>query len=196
MRFTLSLVLCLLSSTVLCAQEKRILQDRTAGSPQFAVYSSDGRFVAVGFGIDVRVWELASRRRIADFETNALSAVFSADNQALVTRGSSGNLTVWSLASSQKMCDLPFPAYALTSQFSPDGKHLAIAGVGGLLRLWDASTGKEAATLQTPSIAPHSLALSPDGKVLAAGAREGGIVLLWDAVTGQLQQTLSGHNKG
>src|SRR5262249_36643501 len=63
--------------------------------------------------------------------------------------------------------------------FLPDGKTLAVA-VGGTLRLWDVGSGRERRRFTTPlqrGVFPTRivcLAVSPDGKLLAAGCENRG----------------------
>ena len=60
------------------------------------------------------------------------------------------------------------------------------------MKLWDVATGKERFTLKGPTCANHSLAFSPDGKVLAVageddriGKTTASVVRLWDRATGK-----------
>ncbi|MBI2901637.1 MAG: protein kinase [Planctomycetes bacterium] len=54
--------------------------------------------------------------------------------------------------------------------FTPDGKILATSGVGSTLSLWEVETGNLLATLDARAVAVPSIAISPDGKTLAAVA--------------------------
>jgi WD40 repeat protein len=81
--------------------------------------------------------------------------------------------------------------------FTPDGKRLIARSRDQTVRQWDVATGKELAPFTT---APGSrderssspdLALSPDGKLLAAGDGPG--VRLWDVASGKELGTGAGH---
>jgi sugar lactone lactonase YvrE len=82
--------------------------------------------------------------------------------------------------------------------FSADGRDLYTAGGqpgwSGEIRQWNVAEGK---ALKTISAAHkdtiYTLALSPDGKVLATGSYDQKIKL-WDATAGRELKTLSGHN--
>jgi WD40 repeat protein len=90
------------------------------------------------------------------------------------------------------------PVHALA--VSADGKTLATVSrdlrirQGDLVILWDPVTGRERRRL--PRLKPgeaSSVALSPDGKILAAGSSE---VCLWEVASGKLRGTLDGVGDG
>jgi WD40 repeat protein len=70
--------------------------------------------------------------------------------------------------------------------FSPDGKRMAVAG--GRLRLWELATGRE---LPPPllkageNVTTHTVAISPDGKLLAYGGQSG-VLRLCDLTAGKV----------
>lgn len=72
--------------------------------------------------------------------------------------------------------------------FSMDGRHIFSTGYDGehrdkgMLRVWDAQTFKELRHFTGKGIV-YALALAPDGRRLATGAREGDLCL-WDIQTG------------
>jgi RNA polymerase sigma factor (sigma-70 family) len=78
---------------------------------------------------------------------------------------------------------------------APDGRSLAASSQDGTVRLWDVATGRELRRFpwrdrSSVSVAElRSVALSPDGKVLATGISPEGVVRLWNPATGkQLRQ--------
>jgi WD40 repeat protein len=85
--------------------------------------------------------------------------------------------------------------------FSPDGKRLAFASWPGVqigrplppdtvIKVWEVPSGKELLSLKWPKQRVESLAISPDGKRLAAGGGTG--VRVWDAETGKELYTFGG----
>jgi WD40 repeat protein len=89
--------------------------------------------------------------------------------------------------------------------FSPDGKRLAFATWPGaevgrppppdsVIKVWEGASGKELLSLKWPKQRVESLAISPDGKRLAAGGGTGVKtgVKVWDAETGKELYTFGG----
>jgi WD40 repeat protein len=67
--------------------------------------------------------------------------------------------------------------------FTPDGKTVLVSDMGGHVVTWDVATGKEIRRFQADASNVSALALSPNGKMLAAGAW--GKVRLLEASTGK-----------
>jgi WD40 repeat protein len=81
--------------------------------------------------------------------------------------------------------------------FSADGTILAAAGgepgLFGEVRLWKTSDGSLVRAIRAHKDALYSVAISPNGKVMATGSYDQKIKL-WDMVTGVELRELSGHN--
>jgi len=81
--------------------------------------------------------------------------------------------------------------------FSADGAQIFAAageaGIFGEIRQWNVTDGKLVRTFEGHRDAIYSLAISPDGKILATGSYDQKIKL-WDVATGNEIKTLSGHN--
>ena len=71
---------------------------------------------------------------------------------------------------------------------------MVTASRDGTAKIWDLSSRREVATLRVPTGAVLSVAVSPDGDLIATASADG-TVNLWDAATGREWLTLFGHNR-
>lgn len=150
------------------------------------------------------------------------TVVFAPDSKTLATCAGQNEVKLWDVASLKERCALSHSGYVVGSAFLPDGSTLAaswyeqfgkdgkalargfkstdLKGYRGGIKLWDAATGKECGVLQRQS--PRGvteIALSPDGKMLAAEEiwRENDSkdfkrgVALWDVAAGKIIRDLS-----
>lgn len=136
------------------------------------------------------------------------------DAQLIAAGGSHGALFLWEQTSATPVQHLQGHQSRITAlAFLPDGHTLISGSADGRVRWWDIPTGElqlEVA-VTTPatdiqSITPegtvrpvlhgvHSLAVSPDGQLLAIGSEHNEIVVL-DAATGTSRYVLPGHPRG
>jgi RNA polymerase sigma factor (sigma-70 family) len=70
--------------------------------------------------------------------------------------------------------------------FTPDGKTVIVGDGGGGIVFWDVATAREVRRLHHAQNVISALAITPDGKRLAAG--QGQIVDLWDIASGKMVQ--------
>jgi WD40 repeat protein len=86
------------------------------------------------------------------------------------------------------------------SALSADDKLLAIGSSDGRIDIWDFEEPQLLRTLTTPPSLIYSVAISPDGRMLAntmasSEADANGTIYLWDLQTFTLKQILRGHTK-
>jgi WD40 repeat protein len=180
------------------------------GAPVRAIaVSPDGARLAAGSGNpfepgEVGMWDEATGKRIGTFGEGLGSVhalAFSPDGALLAAATQDGAVHVWRSAGGVEILalredeDVP---YAVV--FSPDGRFLFSAGVSavgfaggsGVVRMWGSSGGDLYASFGVSDLPIRSLALSPDGSVLAAGGDDNRVELL-DLGASTLLDTLKGH---
>ncbi len=166
-----------------------------------ACFSPDGRLLVTRSSAiypdrdnPVFLWDVASRRRLAQCGGQIFSALISPDGKSLAAGNLDGTLRLFDLPALKER-----PSFRAGQQhtdcwpraFSPDSGVLVFGRKG--LRRWDLAAGKE---LLPPKESPpvvHCAAYSPDGKVLAAaedGADGSCRIWLWEAKTDRLLRRL------
>ena len=177
-------------------------------------FSPDGKTLASGSAVDctLRIWDVASQTQIAvlleldiDKDEGINSVVFSPDGTILTSASDDGVIRMWDIRTLEQIGVLDTGAGGVTSvAFRPDGNTLAslnsrVAATarhkGGdmAIRLWDVGSRKQVVVAQHHKALAESVALSPDGALLAAGRHDGDIEL-WDVRTGKQTDTIRGHN--
>ncbi|MEV4109734.1 WD40 repeat domain-containing protein [Nonomuraea sp. NPDC049695] len=149
--------------------------------------SPDGTTLAtVGSDRTGRLWSTATHKQtgvLKDRAAGYYSIAFSPDGTRIVTGGDSGRTVLWDTAGRQQLLVLADNYSSVNSvAFSPDGTLVAVACGDGVARLADARTHLQ---LGTPMPALGAVALSPDGRILAAGMPDdkNPAIQLWDVAT-------------
>lgn len=186
---------------VLDAASARVLKSIPAAlaGGKLLTVSPDGS-KAAGHDSDatLSVWNLQSGERMAAKPgVNGLRALaWTRDGKALATAGEDKIIRVWTLPTADGgQLTMPRelkdsgsgPITLLAPGAGPD--HLLSSGEDGVVRLWSIAAGKAVKQFNIAGVA--SLALSIDGRTLAAGCADGA-VRLWDTDTGKQLLELRG----
>jgi RNA polymerase sigma factor (sigma-70 family) len=169
---------------------KEVRRVRTGGDAVASVaFSRDGETLAAGLGGTIRVWDATTgkERSSAIGHEHFVSAVaVSEDGKVVATGGADGAVILWDFAgATEKRRLLGHRAEVRALGFVPGGKLLASAGTDQTVRVWDLATGEQKLCLEgSPKGMIYSLAISPDGKALAAGDYADGSVTAWSVDTG------------
>ncbi|MCL6546735.1 MAG: WD40 repeat domain-containing protein [Bryobacteraceae bacterium] len=175
-------------------------------------FTLDGKRLASATGSPrgtVRLWDVNTRQHQVVFQQkdsklakervpNIYQVAFSPDGKVLAVAVKSGVI----------LCDLEtqtektiIPGMAATCvAFTPDGRALTIKD-GAAIKLWDLAQAREQTRFDSESSSPVvSLAISPTGKLLAAGISAGprkeSLIKLWDLTTGKQVITFPCHRDG
>jgi WD40 repeat protein/class 3 adenylate cyclase/tRNA A-37 threonylcarbamoyl transferase component Bud32 len=181
---------------------------RVAARTWSAAISPDGHSVGLG-GDDgsVRIVDLETGKRrtlSGRHEDRVQGLVFSPDGRTLATRSDDGRVLIWDLRAGNVRETLtghtgPIP----TMVASADGRTLYTGGLDKRIIVWDLAGDRRLA----PSFQAHPfqqagfarfhppLAVSPSGRIVAAGRPDGG-VSLHDAHTLRHLRDLPGHDEG
>jgi WD40 repeat protein/serine/threonine protein kinase len=161
-------------------------------------FSPDGALLASrGSDKALAVWDVATGRvvRTLGGPGPVLRAVaFSPDGRRLaadrrdhVFDEGPGEITVWDLATGQKVVTVNGRSVA----FSPDGRRLAF-GNGNAVTIHDLDSDRDILTLEGHTAEVLAVAFDRDGSRIASGGRDLS-VRLWDAATGQALAEMRGH---
>jgi WD40 repeat protein/serine/threonine protein kinase len=171
------------------------------------------RIASIGHDGQVKIWDTATSRAMLTLEghtgwTTGLS--FSPDSSLLASCGSTGGNTepyeivIWEVGSGElkrklggrNHSDLHYGVgrdgrllnLAYSVAFLPDGKTVAVRSHGTAVSLWDVISGQLVQILDEAADGGRGiegLAISADGKRLAAGQSDLGIVKVWDLPSGK-----------
>lgn len=162
---------------------------------QSIAFSPDGRMLAGAFsGGEIRLWNAHTKRELrgialAGHKGDANSLAFSPDGLILASGGSDKVIKLWNPRTGEHLHTLSGHTEAISSlTFSPDGQFLVSGSFDEKIKCWHPSTGELLHTIDLEGPDSYleesenwvlSVALSPDGNLLAAGCN-GGNMYLWD----------------
>jgi WD40 repeat protein len=163
--------------------------------PVNAVAFVPGGDLLVTAGIGIRLWKPGGETVRVFAENEAVRCLaFSSDGKSLAASDGSA-IRLWDPTTGKARNIRKDGGKTVVGlAFAPDGDTLVSSEADGTLRVWRASTGKELRSISRPgtSVVARSetvpqggaMALSPDGKTIAAAGRANDIEL-WETATGK-----------
>lgn len=154
------------------------------------VLSPDGATLAVGCESGkIRMFNIndgSLAKTLEGHAKNLYSLAFNLDGSRLVSGAADKTVRIWDAATGAQLQSLDLPDHWVGPVlFMNEGKSFAAGIQDGTVRFFETASGKEAATLQATlrhDFWVMTMALSPDGKILATAGTERAI-RLWDAKT-------------
>jgi len=160
---------------------------------QSLAWDKTGTRLIIGFGnpsgpIDgrVRLWDWKKGTVTASVEMPGRSVVSSLavsplDGRVVVAGSALGDFHIWDSTLTRKIATLGPVIPSAKLAFFPDGLRLASTSSDGVVLIWDTLTLKTLLHLEIAGSDSTSLAVSPDGRRVAAG--NGKIVRVWSSVS-------------
>jgi hypothetical protein len=150
----------------------RVLDD--SGFRSAAVFSPDGRYIAVAQGIFVELWPAdgtSSERTIRGHKDNIVNLAFSPDGTRLVSTALDGTARIWRVEDGALLLTLRSRQGAVTSAaFDDSGHRVVTGGADGAVNVWDADTGRPLAMLtrHTEIVNNVQFSAGPDPRILSS----------------------------
>jgi len=145
-----------------------------------------------GKGLDepdarIQLWDASIGKKLHEIPAHKFcvnSLAISPDGRSLASTGwRDKSVSLWDADTGKKLLDIPCECANGVVKFSPDGKVLAWSNsMTGEICLWEMASKKLRRRFQGHATAVHSLAFSPNGRILVSGSMDT-TGLVWD-VTG------------
>jgi RNA polymerase sigma factor (sigma-70 family) len=166
--------------------------------PGLAV-SPDGNTLAVaGDGNAVTLLDLVTGLELHGSQSHQAAireVYYSGDGKTLTALSGDGTARSWTAASAEAIRVTRMQPGMLTSALSPDGRILVSAGLDGKVQPIHTTTGKEQGAIDTELRSALRLAVSPDGRTLAAGTSNNPTIHIFDIATGKKTVVLEPRQK-
>ncbi len=164
-------------------------------------FSADGsRLVTGGADRLVKLWDTATGEELLSLEGHEgviRSVAFSPLGNVVASGSEDQTIRLWDLATGEVKYTLRGHSnWVRGVAFSPDSRTLASVSTAeayrsGELLVWDVESGRESVRLEANRGFYYDVAISADGRRVAASCDQG--VAIWDLASRQLQRVLTGH---
>lgn len=151
-----------------------------------------GDLVAVGTSAKITVWNRKTEGRSYSPSAGYVVGFVMADHKTVYAVLSDGSLVTWdSSADDPPKVEKDAVPRATSISLSADGSRIALASADRSVRVRETAGGKEW-KWSGPPVSMTTVALGPDGKLLATGSANG-MVMLWNVDTAEAGPAVTGH---
>ncbi len=170
---------------------------RAYQSSKQGVWSADGRYCITEKDKKLVLWDDRRNAEICSLDTPGAflrSAAFSADGKLLAIGKHGNTIALWNTENGAFIGMLKgHTDEIIRTVFSFDRKFLASLSSDATIRVWDVQNSTLKRTVKGVTENISSLALDPDGLIVATGSFDNKVIKLWDTQTGAVSRTLAGH---
>ena len=133
--------------------------------------------------------------RFVGHEAGVLTAVFSPDEDRILTASEDSTARIWDVVSGLELHCLRGHEWSVNSAiFSQDGTRVVTGSDDSTARIWDAASGRELHCLTGHRGEVNSASFSPDGTRIITASQDK-TARIWDAETGCELHCLRGHEE-
>ncbi|HBE20620.1 MAG TPA: WD40 repeat domain-containing protein [Cyanobacteria bacterium UBA11149] len=164
------------------------------------LFSPDGATLISGGSYNdgkLKLWDVKTGRSIDKIRAQRVSVTqlaIAPDSSILASCGEDSALNLWNWETGEYThLFLEHTSNLLALAITPDSRVLASGGLDGI-RLWDLKKQRPIYNLARFDHQTYSLAIHPQGDILASGHKFGSIKL-WNIKTGQSLGSISAHNR-
>jgi WD40 repeat protein len=201
MKNILTLILSIISTSILFAQEaKLMLPIGSLGAINSAKFSPDGRrVVTTSDDATVKIWDVKTGNVLRSLEGHygaVMDANYSTSGKYIVTNGGRDKTARIYDATMGAVIDSlqHHTAYITTAIFSPDEKTVLTSSFDKTAKIWDIATHQVIYDLVGHTSRVNFAGFSPNGALIITTSDDK-TAKIWDAKTGKLRYTLLEHTK-
>ncbi|HEY9375879.1 MAG TPA: WD40 repeat domain-containing protein, partial [Jiangellaceae bacterium] len=132
------------------------------------------------------VWDVAAGY------TKLESAIESLPDESVLTASYDGSMHVWSADGPPRLLAPPSSDQIQGASVNEAGDLVAVARSSGAVEVWSVTDARRQLEVSMPNGGAWAVALSPDGRQVAAGGGDD-VVVVWDTSTGEQLHSLEGH---
>lgn len=133
----------------------------------------------------IRLWDVAAASEFSQLQLETeliMGIIFSPDSQMLASVGTDSVIVVWNVATGERIAEIEeFVSGINAITFNAEGD--VVISAGQQIKLWDVASGSLIKTLGADMPYMITVAVSPDGNLMATGDVEG-TIRIWDIGSG------------